>query len=163
MPNRTPHPRPRRAARLALAALLLAGLGATGARPFRPASDLSTAFVVVVHASNTASALPKDEVSHLFLKKVSTWPSGDAVVVVDLPVKSPTRNAFSRIVHGKPPAAVKSYWQQQVFTGKAVPPVERASEGDVLAMVAANPAAIGYVASTTPLPRDVKVVTIISQ
>lgn len=154
--------RPRGAVRVAAFALLLAGLGALGARPARPTTP-SASFVVVVNAANSASALPKDEISLLFLKKVASWPSGDAVVAIDLPAWSPTRNAFSQAIHGKPASAVKSYWQTQVFTGRGVPPVERGSERDVIAAVAADPAAIGYVASTTPLPKGVKVVNIITQ
>jgi hypothetical protein len=153
--------RSRGAVRVAALAVLLAGLGALGARPARPTTP-SASFVVVVNAANSASALPKDEISLLFLKKVASWPSGDAVVAIDLPAWSPTRNAFSQAIHGKSASAVKSYWQTQVFTGRGVPPVER-TERDVIAAVAADPAAIGYVTGTTPLPRGVKVVTIITQ
>ena len=153
--------RPRGAVRIALLALLLAGVGALGARPARPATPQD--FVVVVNAANTASTLPKDEISLLFLKKVASWPSGDAVVAYDLPAWSPTRNAFSRAIHGKPTTAVKSYWQQQVFAGRGVPPVERSNERDVLSAVAANPAAIGYVSAGATLPKGVKVVTILAQ
>ena len=153
----------RGATRVALFGLFLAGAGAIGARPAPSTTRADSAFVVVVHASNTATALPKDEVSALFLKKVATWPSGDVVVAIDLPVRSPTRSAFSRVVHGKPAEAVKSYWRQQVFAGRAVPPVERASEKDVLVAVSLEPAAIAYVAATTPLPKNVKAIEIISQ
>ena len=49
----------------------------------------------------------------------------------------------------KTPAQLKSYWNQQIFSGKGVPPPEADSTADVIAYVLANPGAVGY------LPVDV--------
>ena len=49
-------------------------------------------------------------------------------------------------------SAVESYWQQQIFAGKEVPPAAKPSDEEVLAYVRSTPGAIGYVsagASTT--------------
>lgn len=119
-------------------------------------------YVVVVNIENSASALPRGEVSRLFLKKIATWPSGELVAPVDLPERSSVRGAFSKQVHGKSTNAVKTWWQQQVFSGRAVPPAERTGEQDILAFVRDNPNAIGYVAAGTPLGKGVKAVAILS-
>jgi hypothetical protein len=54
------------------------------------------------------------------------------------------RDAFSRDVHGKPTSAVEAYWQQQVFSGRDVPPPEK-GEGAALDFVRSNSNGIAYV------------------
>jgi ABC-type phosphate transport system substrate-binding protein len=112
----------------------------------------------VVNGANPVTALPRDLASKMFLKKVQTWESGLAVAPVDREQGSPVRAAFSKAVHGKPVSAVVSYWQQQIFSGREVPPPERTSDAAVIAFVRANPGAIGYVSG--PPPADVKVIAV---
>jgi hypothetical protein len=45
---------------------------------------------------------------------------------------------------------VKSYWQQQIFSGRSVPPVEKASDAAVVKFVEATAGAVGYVAPDAP-------------
>lgn len=143
-------------------ALLVASLVA-GAALGAPRAAAAQGFVVIVNSANSASTLPRAEVSALFLKQVTTWPDGSPVVVVDLNERAPARAAFSRTVIGRPATAVQSYWQQAVFSGRAVPPTQRASDGEVVEFVRTNPNAIGYVSKGTPLGAGVKAVTLISQ
>ena len=79
---------------------------------------------------------------------------------VDLAEASGIRKAFSSEVVGKDVATVRSYWQQQLFTGRGVPPVVKASDAEVLAFVASRPGAIGYVSAGAALPDGVKAVRI---
>ena len=69
-------------------------------------------------------------------------------------------DAFARAILGKSAAALESFWQQQIFAGKDVPPAEKGSDADVLAFVRGNPKAIGYVAAGTDLGAGVKAVTL---
>jgi ABC-type phosphate transport system substrate-binding protein len=115
-------------------------------------------YVVVVNAANPATSLKKDRASSMFLKRLARWDDGNAVVPVNLNGSSPTRDAFSRAVHGKAASAIESYWQQQIFAGKEAPPAERGGDADVLAFVRANPGAIGYVSTGTALGGDVKAI-----
>lgn len=117
-------------------------------------------FTLVVHASNASTALTADQVSRMFLRKLRTWPGGEQVMPVEPTDKSPARKAFSKQVLGKDVAAMRGYWQQMIFTGKGVPPLEKASEAEVLAYVAATPGAIGYVSAGVELPAGVKAVTL---
>jgi ABC-type phosphate transport system substrate-binding protein len=136
---------------------LLAGLFALMADPAAsPAQD----FAVIVNASNPVSTLSKDEVAKLFLKKTVAWQSGQSASPVELPATAKVREAFAREVLNKSVAQVRSYWQQQIFSGRDVPPPEKPSEDEVLAFVRANPNAIGYVSRTANMGRGVKVVSL---
>ncbi|MFN2397581.1 MAG: TonB family protein [Gemmatimonadaceae bacterium] len=140
---------------LTWAAALL--MGASGQRA---EAQVSEPFKIVVHASNPVHALKKEQVSKLFLKKVTEWDGGQTVAAVDLTENSALREHFSKSVIGKPVAAVKAYWQQQIFSGREVPPPEKPSDSQVLAYVRSNPNAIGYVSAATPLIEGVKVVQV---
>lgn len=108
-------------------------------------------FKVIVHSANPTTTLAKKDVSALFLKKKMKWDDGTPVTAVDQTEKSAARESFTTAIHGKPVAAIKSYWQQQIFSGRDVPPVEKATDADVVAFVRNNRDAIGYVSEETPL------------
>lgn len=125
------------------------------------AARADASYVVVVSASNPVNSLTREQASKLFLKKAATWSDGREVAPVDQPEGSPVREAFTKAVLRKSVSAVKSYWQQQIFSGKAVPPTERSSDGEVLSFVRGNPAAIGYVSPSSPVGAGVKVVQVV--
>lgn len=108
-------------------------------------------FVVVVNRSVPVTFLSKADLADIFLKKTSHWKDGSAVAPVDLASDSPTRASFSESVLDRQVSAIKSYWQRQIFSGRAVPPPERPNDEEVLAFVRDRPGAIGYVASSTPV------------
>lgn len=130
------------------ALVLLCSLAVLAAAPSRGEAP---AFRVVVHPSNPATALPRAQISQLFLKKVTRWPDGRTVKPVEPPARSSAREAFCETIHGKSTAAVRSYWNQLIFTGREVPPVEKGSDEEVLAYVRDNEAAIGLVSAGASL------------
>lgn len=136
---------------LAVLAFYVLGVGGSGA---------AEPFVVVVNAANPASAMSAEELSNVFLKKMQRWPQGYEVMPVDLTEESRVRESFSRAVLKKSTAAVKAYWQKMIFSGREVPPPEKASGAEVVAYVRANRGAIGYVAADAPLGSGVKVVRV---
>jgi hypothetical protein len=101
-------------------------------------------YKVVVNPSISISSISRDELSRVFLKKASKFHDGHAASPVDLPSSSSVRDSFSRDVHGKPTSAVEAYWQQQVFSGREVPPAEK-GEGAALDFVRSNSNGIAYV------------------
>ena len=105
---------------------------------------------LVANNSVSTTTLSKKQVGDLFLKKTAKWDSGAAVVPVDQIDASTAREAFSKAVHGKTAAAVKSYWNQQIFSGRDVPPVEKRTDNEVLSFVRSTPGAIGYVSDGAP-------------
>jgi len=131
-----------------LALALLASLAAPSARAH------AQGFVVVVNAASAATTLSKSDVSNAFLKK------GGKFAPIDQDKGSKTRDAFTKAVHGRPVSAIATYWQQQIFAGKDVPPAEKGSDADVLAFVKSTPNGIGYVAEGTALGAGVKAVVI---
>jgi hypothetical protein len=131
-------------------ALLLAGLALSAtALAGQSAAAPATRFKVIVHPSNQVKSLSRAQLAAMFLKKTDSWETGALVIPVDQPERAAVRQTFSREVLGKPPAAVKSYWNQLVFSGRNVPPAERMSDADVVNFVKSTPSAVGYVSATT--------------
>jgi hypothetical protein len=52
--------------------------------------------------------------------------------------------------------AVRAFWQQQIFSGRDVPPPELASDKEVMEFVKQHAGAVGYMSPTTPLGAGVK-------
>jgi ABC-type phosphate transport system substrate-binding protein len=117
----------------------------------RPVYGQQIGYVVVVNQANPVSSLTRTEVSNLFLRKVTKWSDGSAVHPVDLPNNSPVRAAFSREVHGKSVASISAFWQQQIFSGRDVPPSEKA-EAELIVYLRNEPGAIGYLPAGPPPP-----------
>jgi ABC-type phosphate transport system substrate-binding protein len=140
-----------------LAVYALVGLALTGWAA-RAEAQAQARFKIVVNAGSSVGSFTAAEVSRFFLKKTVRWSSGEPVHAVDLPETSPIRANFSQAIHDRPVAAIKVYWQQQIFAGQGVPPVELASEREVLDYVAATVGAIGYVSADAPVREGVKVV-----
>jgi ABC-type phosphate transport system substrate-binding protein len=140
--------------------LVLIGCALAFAAAGRRAAAGEPRYWVIVHPDNPTSTLQRDDVSRLFLKKITHWSDGRTATPVDLVESSAAREAFSRDVHHRPPSAIKKYWQQMVFSGESAPPPEVATEEDVLAMVSSDPGAIGYVSDEAVL-RGVKILDVV--
>lgn len=117
-------------------------------------------FKVVVNGTNSMNGIETVHLSKIFLKEAKTWPDGSETVPVDMAPDSSVRRKFSRVVHGRRVSAIKSFWQRQIFSGKAVPPVEFTSEEDLLFFVAETPGSVGYVSGSMPLIDGVKELTL---
>lgn len=141
-------------------ALPLALLLSTAALNTAPAPTPAPEFIVVVHAANTMSSIDRDELSKMFLKKVVKWPDGTPVDPIDLASSVRSRIAFTSSVHRKSVPAVRAFWQQQIFSGRSVPPPEKRSDDDVVAYVREHRGAVGYVSASTSLEAGVKILDI---
>jgi len=117
-------------------------------------------FVVIVNTANPVTSVSADQLAGLFLKKVTQWSGGLPAQPVDLAPDSSVRESFSHQIHHKGTAAVKAYWQQMIFSGREVPPPEKASAREVVAFVSANRGGVGYVPAGTALGSDVKAVDV---
>jgi len=109
-----------------------------------PATGWAAEYQVIVNPANPTDILTKEQLAKMFLKKIVKWDTGTPIVPVDQAPISPVRAVFTKIVHGKPVSAIASYWQQQIFAGREVPPAEKPGDAAVIAFVKANPGAIGY-------------------
>jgi ABC-type phosphate transport system substrate-binding protein len=117
-------------------------------------------FHVIVNASNPISTIPRAQLSAIFLKKLSRWPSGIDVVPVDQLAESTVREQFSHAVLGKNTAYVIRYWHRLIFAGRGIPPREVGGDEDVIEIVRKERGAIGYVTRTASLPADVKTIEV---
>ena len=100
--------------------------------------------VVIVNKANDNS-VDKALVAKIYTGESKVWANGGSISAIDLTDDNPGRASFANDFVGKSPAALKSLWTQNVFTGKAVPPKAMASDDDVKKAVAANKGAIGYI------------------
>ncbi len=121
---------------LSVPAIMAVALLATAAR----AGD----FAIIVNKENT-SPVDKETVAKIYTGELKSWKDGAPVVAIDLPESNPVRASFSTEVLGKAVGNVKALWAQMIFSGKALPPKQVASDEDVKKLVSANKGAIGYV------------------
>jgi len=134
-------------AHLIAAALALLPLTGAGAATAPEPPD----FVVIVNVDNPSSSADDRFVANAFLKKVTRWPGGDKIRPVDLAPDARARERFSDRVLDRSVPAVKSYWQQIIFTGRGVPPPELESDEAVIQYVQRYPGAVGYVSGGSDL------------
>jgi ABC-type phosphate transport system substrate-binding protein len=132
-------------------------LALLGCFPF--AARAQEGFAVIVNVANPTGTLRRQDVSKLFLRVRTRWPQGQTSEPMDQVESSPVRRRFSNAILGMDVPSVKGFWQEMVFSGRADPPPERATDGDVIAFVKTHPRAIGYVAGAAPID-GVKVITV---
>ena len=154
----TPAEHRRRWPALVLVLLALLGAGPTDGAQLGPAPP-TAGYRVVVHPRNPGDAVDRRFLSQVFLRKTTSWPHGDSIRPVDLPPDSPVRRRFSEEVHHRSVAAVKSYWQQVIFSGRGLPPPELESDQAVIRFVSRDQGAVGYVSADADL-RSVKALVV---
>jgi ABC-type phosphate transport system substrate-binding protein len=109
-----------------------------------PVQAADQPFLVVAHPATPVTELSRTQLSRLFLKKSTQWPDGSSVRPVE-PLAPALRQAFAHQVHDRTLADLAAYWNALIFSGRELPPLEKASDADLLAYVRATPGAIGYV------------------
>lgn len=139
---------------------LLASLAALAFGASVPEIRADEPYQIVVNAANPTGSLSKEKLAAYFLKKETRWGDGSKVAVVDRAPGAAVRAAFSKSVLAKDVAAVKSYWQRLLFSGKETPPPELDSDREVMDFVAKTPGGIGYVAAGADLQAGVKALRI---
>ncbi len=124
-----------------------------------PLSAEEHGYRVIVNRTNPLTTVDRPFIAEAFLKKTTRWPNGETIHPVDLAADAPERARFSSEVLGRTVAAVKNYWQQAIFSGRDVPPLELGTSEEVINYVVKHSGAIGYVAAGADLAA-VKVVTV---
>lgn len=103
------------------------------------------AFKIIANPQVSADAVDRDFVRDAYLKKSTEWPNGDTLHPIDLAAKFREHDRFTEQVIRKTPAQLRTYWNQQIFSGKGVPPPEADAVEDVIDYVVSTKGAIGYV------------------
>lgn len=105
------------------------------------AATLAHAEVAVIVNAGASAAPSQSDVANIFLGK------NKSLKGVDQKDWNPTKEKFYSAVTSKNESQLKSYWSGLVFTGKGQPLPSVAGDADVVAKVAAEADAIGYVDS----------------
>jgi len=130
---------------------LLVALAVSAASMAVALAEPNDGFRVVTHPSNRSVSVERGFLADAFLKKTTRWPGDEAIYPVDQGPEASVRQRFSEQVLRRSVFAVRSYWQQRIFSGRDVPPPELDSEDAVVAFVAKYPGAIGYVSGGAKL------------
>ena len=142
---------------------ILALLAFAAAWPHAPAGAESApalgGFQIIVNPANPVTSVERRFLPDAFLKKVTRWPNEELIRPADLDTASPVRRRFSEQVLRRSVAAVKSYWQQLVFSGRDVPPPELDTDWQMVRYVLKYPGAIGYITPGANLD-GVKILTV---
>jgi ABC-type phosphate transport system substrate-binding protein len=117
-------------------------------------------YQVIVNASNPVTEVARAELSRWFLKQATKWPDGKVVVPLDQSTRSEVRAFFCAGVHRQSTQAIETYWHKQIFSGRMAPPFVKVGDAEVMAYVAGNVAAIGYVKADATLSSGVKTIKI---
>lgn len=144
----------------ALVALALVGGIALAEAPAR-AQDES--FQVVAHPSVSAPDISQQALRQIFLKRKTRWDDGSRILPVDQEFDRPVRSSFSEDVLGRSADAMQTYWQAQIFSGRALPPTVLDDDEDVLNYVSSTIGAVGYVSAEARVPSGVKVLELVEQ
>ena len=102
-------------------------------------ATLAQAEVAVIVNAGASAAPSQADVANIFLGK------NKSLKGVDQKDWNPTKEKFYASVASKNEAQLKSYWSGLIFTGKGQPLPSVAGDAEVVAKVAAEADAIGYV------------------
>jgi ABC-type phosphate transport system substrate-binding protein len=139
----------------------LIGLAVAALSLSAPASGQAVQFVVIVNEANPTTELAREDLARIFLKRQVRWSHGTPITAMDQPEGADVRKAFSVAVHDRSATAIRAFWQQQIFSGRDIPPVEKPGDAEVMRAVADNVGGVGYVLTGTRLAPGVRAVTVI--
>jgi ABC-type phosphate transport system substrate-binding protein len=142
--------------------LILLALLAVQEATEREAVAAAQGFVVVVNTDHDGTAIRREELEKIFLRKAVRWGDGRPIDPVDQSLSSAVRAAFSRRVLQLEPGAVLQYWQAQLQqrSGERPPPVKK-SDAEVVEWVGGQVGRIGYVSPGFALAGNVKTVSLV--
>lgn len=104
--------------------------------------------MVVVHPDSPLTAASSREVADLYLGRTRLLDGKVPATVIDQPADSVLRERFFQQLVGMNLKRVNAYWARLQFSGDTQPPLALADSQQVVAAVARNRHAIGYVAAT---------------
>ncbi|MEO8035446.1 MAG: hypothetical protein ABI837_13505 [Acidobacteriota bacterium] len=116
-------------------------------------------YIVIVNSANNTTSLSSRDVAALFLKKKTSWENGTPVMPVVLSDSAAATTAFDTEILRRSANAIRAYWQQEIFSGRDVPPLEEPGDQEVVNFVQKNPGAIGFISANAP-HAGVKVVSV---
>lgn len=101
--------------------------------------------VVIVNKANPAMSLSASELRPIFQTTKTSWGSGGEATPLNLPSENKLRQEFDQAVLGLDPDRAARYWKDRKIRGGARAPKQLPTPGAVVAAVAADASAVGYV------------------
>jgi ABC-type phosphate transport system substrate-binding protein len=101
--------------------------------------------VIVAKASEVKAT--KAEVKEIFTGAKLKWPNGNKIQVIDQP-DTELGKKFYDLAIGKSANQVRRQWTKLLLSGQAAAPLKQPSDKNVKKIVASNPTAIGYIATS---------------
>lgn len=105
--------------------------------------------LIVANPSVTVESLTKEVVADIYLNTKTRWDNDEKIRVVILKTGA-THDLFIKEIVNTTAERLTTLWKKVVFTGTGTPPKIVKEEKDVIAFVAENPGAIGYIDAATP-------------
>lgn len=113
-------------------------------------STISVADIaIIVNPASSASSLDGKDLKRIYLGNTFALPDGSAVKLSDLAFGNALREQFYLKCCDISAQQARSRWAGVLFSGAGKPPTELASDKEVLAWVAGNKDAMGYVDSAS--------------
>ena len=101
--------------------------------------------LVVIGGENPSFSLSREQVSNIFLGKITELPNGSIAVPIDLSPASSMREEFYQTVTNHSAAQAKAIWAKLYFTGCGVMPREAPDSQAVKKILKSIPGSIGYI------------------
>lgn len=102
--------------------------------------------ILIVHKDFPLSSISKKDLKKIYRNKKKKWDHGDPIVRSFLK-SGKTHKTFCKTLK-KSPSKLDRFWLKQVFTGKGAAPEMFSSQKDMIAFIAKNKNALGYVDSS---------------
>ena len=112
---------------------------------------------VIANKEIPAESLDPDAIKKIFLGDVVNWDNNEVIMVVVTKEKE-IHEAFLKKYIKRTESQFANVWRRNLFTGKGAMSKKVESGAEMVEYVAKTKGAIGYAASDTPLPADVKIV-----
>jgi ABC-type phosphate transport system substrate-binding protein len=138
---------------LALALFVLA----MTATPATVAQPQLAHLVLVVHADNKVSHLDKTTVRNIYLGLTTFWANDVRVKPYNRVHDGASGKPFFREVLGMTPARYRYTWQKQQLSGQGVEPEVVGTAASLVAKIASNAGAIGYILDSESAAADSRV------
>lgn len=113
-------------------------------KPAKKFARKSSGLVVIVNKSNS-KVLSKSEISNIYRDRITRWPTGERILVLNLPLDSAERHRFSTAVLNMSPLDAATEYSNSVITNRLQNDHRTQNARVVVSYVERNENAIGYV------------------
>ena len=110
-----------------------------------PSNGIVAQLAVVVNPQSEIKTLTKRQISDIYMGRRRTFPTGEAVMILEQGQSSAIREHFFRLLNGMSLKRLNAYWARLQFSGAVQPPPELPDSQTVRELVGNNKDAIGYI------------------